>query len=217
MRVIEKISLIINESYRWRNRELIINPSKGEKEPEKLNFFRLFKRNIISILICSSLTYFFQNIINSNLAGYLISALSIFVGLFTTVLILFFDKYLTHKTNVDASGKDNEIILTERLKVKNFSTRFIFITLETILIAIVLIALLSSPLIFDDFFKEDFNSYTFKIGFPQSIIMIGLILVIAIKVFILLLFYKLAARLLFIFGSLGEYMFSVLNNKIKNI
>lgn len=217
MRILEKISLIINESYRWRNRELLINPSKGEKEPKKLNFCRLLKHNIILILICSSLTYFFQNIINSNLAGYLISALSIFVGLFTTVLILFFDKYLTHKTNVDTSGKDNEIILTEKLKVKNFSTRFIFITLETILIAIVLIALLSSPLIFDDFFKEDFNSYTFKIGFSQSIIMIGLTLIIAIKVFILLLFYKLATRLLFIFGSLGEYMFSVLNNKIKNI
>jgi hypothetical protein len=217
MRIKEQIALIINESYRWRNRELLINPSKGEKEPEKLNFFRLFKHNIILILICCLLTYFFQNIINSNLAGYLMSALSIFVGLFTTVLILFFDKYLTHKSNVDSSGKDNEIISTEKLKVKNFSTRFIFITLETILIAIVLIALLSSPLIFEDFFKEDFNSYTFKIGFSQSIIMIGLILVIAIKVFILLLFYKLAIRLLSIFGSLGEYMFSVLNNKIKNI
>lgn len=217
MKILSKIKLILTESYRWRHRELIINPTEGQLEPKPLSVLTLLKNNVILLAGCFFLTYFFQNLVNSEIAGYLINALSIFVGLFTSVLILFFDKYLSYKTNTEVTQNENESNKIERLKVKNFSNRFLFITLETILIAIVLIALLSSPLIFGGFFKEDFRDYYFEIGYDQFFVCLGLILIVSIKVLTICFFYKIALRLLFIFGSWGEYMYSVLNNKIKNL
>lgn len=215
MKILKNILLIINESYKWRNRELLI--SKGGNQLKKLTFWGLIRNNLLLFITFSTLIYFCPNIINTDLAGYLINALSIFIGLFTTVLILFFDKYLIHRTNIESNNKNNETIHLEKIRVKNFSTRFVFITLETILIAIVLIALLSSPLVLGDFFKEDLSLYFFKVGLKQIIIFLGLGLISLIKLLTLVLFYKLGIRLLFVFGSLGEYMLSIFNNKIKNI
>ncbi|MBN9285640.1 MULTISPECIES: hypothetical protein [unclassified Flavobacterium] len=218
MKILDNLLLIINESYRWRKRELLISKKNEETESKKLSLFGVLKNNILYFIMFGSITYFFPNLINSDLAGYLINALSIFVGLFTSVLILFFDKYLTHKANIQSSKEDNESVLLEKIKVKNFSTRFVFITLETILIAVVLIGFLSSPLVFKDFFKEDVKTYYFKFENNNAIILfLGLSIIYIIKSLTLLLFYKLLSRLLFIFGSLGEYMFSVFNNKIKKI
>lgn len=215
MKIFKNIFLIIKESYRWRNRPLVI--STTESEAPELNIKKAIFNNTVGIILFSIIVFFFQNIINSELAGYLINALSIFIGLFTSVLILFFDKYLIHKANMESKPIANESMQIEKIKVKNFSEKFVYITLETILIAVFLIALLSSPLVFGDFFKEDFRTYNIKVGFNQTIIFLGLVIVAGAKIFTLLFFYKLIIRLLFIFGSLGEYMFSIFNNKIKNI
>lgn len=216
MSLFENISRIINESYKWRNRDLLVK--KGESKDIKLGFFDLLRKNIFFILVFFVFTFFFQNIINTELAVYLITALSIFIGLFTSVLIMFFDKYISHKSKTSSLNVDsNETVQLEKLRVANFSIKFISITLETILIAISLIILLSSPLLFGDFFKKNIFDHTFKFGLIEGILFLGFVLISVIKTLTILLLFKLCFRLFFIFGFLGEYMFAVLNNKIKNV
>jgi len=105
MEIKKNVLLILKESYIWRNRELL-EPTVGFIEP-KLTLLKFFKHNLILFIISLGLSFVLYSYINEGFAGYLISSLSIFVGLFTSVLILIFDKYLNQKKEFDNLGVRN--------------------------------------------------------------------------------------------------------------
>lgn len=215
MKIKENIKLILKESYRWRNRELL-EEKKGFVEPA-LSRKALFKSNFILFVISIAISLYFGVFFNSDFAGYTITSLSIFIGLFATILILVFDKFISNK-NLD-NLKDASSDLKLNLKrTKNFSRRFVFISLEGLLIAICIIILLLFPLMLKDSFTIDILKYRFSfsdIDLDTSICFLKNLVVLIIRVLLVVFFFKFFKYLFIIFGYLGEYIKGVFDNKVK--
>ncbi len=216
MKIKKNIGLILSESYRWRNRNLI-EPA-GFTEP-KLSWKNFVKYNIVIFAISTPLSLVIYEFINEDFAGYVISSLSIFVGLFTSVLILIFDKYLSMKKIYEETINPSDNVTTSQKKIRNFSMQFVFISLESLLIAVTLIALLLLPLLFKDRYLENVFSYFFVqiedwtatniTTFFVNILSCGS------RIFIVMLLYRFIKYLFYIFGSLGAFLLGVFKNNIR--
>ena len=81
-----------------------------------------------------------ENGINRDFAGYIIAALSIFIGLNINLIIMIFDKF--NSTNFDVSNKPY-IDKVRLLKRRNFFMQYTSLTAYSIILSIVLILFLS--------------------------------------------------------------------------
>jgi len=216
MKTKKNIGLILSESYRWRNRNLI--ESSGFVEP-KLSWTIFIKYNIFIFTVSTLLSFVIYEFINEDFAGYVISSLSIFVGLFTSVLILIFDKYLSMKKIYEETVNPSSNVTVSQKKIRNFSMQFVFISLESLLIAVTLIALLLLPLMFKDRYPENVFSYFFvKIEDWNRLNITNFfvnILSCLSRIFIVMLLYKFIKYLFYIFGSLGAFLLGVFKNNIR--
>lgn len=217
MKIITNILLILKESYVWRNRELLV-PATGFIEP-KLNLINFIKNNSILFLLAILLSSLLYPYINEGFAGYLINSLAIFVGLFTSVLILVFDKYLNQKKEFENRRSINSNLSTDQKKLQNFSRQFVFIALEALLIAVSLIAFLLLPLVFKQNYLVNIVHYDFvelrcwnwstlKIFFKNSLFFLS-------RAIIIFLLFKFIKYLFFIFGSLGSFLKGVFDNHVR--
>lgn len=216
MKIKKNIGLILSESYRWRNRNLI--ESAGFVEP-KLSWKKNFKSNAPIFFFSVFLSLIIYDFINEDFAGYVISSLSIFVGLFTSVLILIFDKYLSMKKIYDETVNPSSNVTASQKKIRNFSMQFIFISLESLLIAVTLITLLLLPLLLKGRYLENVFSYFFVNFEDWTISNITTFFVNTLscvsRIFIVLLLYKFLKYLFYIFGSLGAFLLGVFKNNIR--
>lgn len=88
--------------------------------------------------------------------GYIIAALSIFIGLFLSMIISIFDKFRTLDFAIQNMTESKRAVL---IKTKNYFKQFTTLTTYAILIAILTIVLLS-VLFFTDFFNHSTNIYS---------------------------------------------------------
>lgn len=111
---------------------------------------------LVSFVISCLLVFFLKKGFSESFAGYIISFLSIFIGLFTTIIISLFDKSDTlqdkineqlrlHKNNLEDSNK-----LSWLYKSTNYLKKFTALTSYSIYLAIVLIFLLIFTLLFSE-------------------------------------------------------------------
>lgn len=216
MKIRKNIKLILAESYKWRNRELI--EPQGFIEPV-LTRKSFIKSNLLNFTISFVFSFLFFQFINDDFAGYVISSLSIFVGLFTSVLILIFDKYINQKKEFDAIKNPSAIANVEQHKLRNFSTQFVFISLESLLIALTLIALLLIPLLLKERYLINITEYNFEnfenVNFENTTNFFVNIISISSRTFIIMLLYKYIKYLFYIFGSLGAFLMGVFKKNIK--
>lgn len=216
MKINKNIALILSESYRWRNRNLI--ESAGFVEP-RLSTNNFFKSNALIFFVSMPLSLAIYEFINEDFAGYVISSLSIFVGLFTSVLILIFDKYLSMRKIYENTVNPSANITASQKKITNFSMQFVFISLESLLIAVTLIALLLLPLLFKDKYLENIFSYLFvkSEDWTRANITNFFVNTLACgsRIFIVMLLCKFIRYLFYIFGSLGAFLLGVFKNNIR--
>jgi len=214
MRIKKNIKLILNESYRWRNRKLI--ESKNFKEPN-LTFIKFLLSNVYYLVLGLIISIFFRGFFNSNFAGFAITSLSIFIGLFTTVLILIFDKYLNHSKRNNLEDA-NPAILLDYKRTKNFSRKFVFVSLEALLIAVSVIILLLIPLMLKEGFLIDILKFKFVRGWPDFL-SIGLffsnLLILFTRILLVILLFKFFKYLFIIFGFLGAYIKGVFEDNVN--
>jgi hypothetical protein len=101
------------------------------------------------IIIAILVSIFIKKGFSDEFAGYIISGLSLFVGLFFTFLITLYDKFKSidfsqyHKS---VNENNNKI----GIKLKNFFTKISVLTLYSVLISIISILLLSVTLLFSE-------------------------------------------------------------------
>ena len=192
--------------------------SSGFVEP-KLSWKFFFKSNAPMFFFSVFLSLVIYEFINEDFAGYVISSLSIFVGLFTTVLILIFDKYLSMKKIYEETINPSSNVNVSQKKIRNFSMQFVFISLESLLIAVTLIALLLLPLLFKGRYIENVFSYFFVNFEDWTISNITTFFVNTLscgsRIFIVMLLYKFLKYLFYIFGSLGAFLLGVFKNNIR--
>lgn len=216
MQITKNIKLILHESYRWRNRELI--EPIGFVEP-KLNLKSLIYSNLLLFITSLVLSLLLFKYINDSFAGYVIGALSIFVGLFTSVLILVFDKYLEQKKAFEINRTPSANSVLAQKKLANFSRQFVFISLESLLIALSLIAFLTIPLLLKEEYLKNVIDFHFvryeEIKINQIILFFVNFFSLVSRTFIIMLLYKFLRYLFHIFGSLGAFLLGVFKNNIK--
>lgn len=111
---------------------------------------KLFFTRFQVLSLCISVAYLFLTIdkvaFNKDFINYMITSFSIFVGLFVSILIMFFDKL----SSLKAPGNNvNELIIYRHSR--NFFYQFTYLTTYNIFIAILLLVLLIIPLLFDGF------------------------------------------------------------------
>ncbi|WP_268225699.1 hypothetical protein [Sinomicrobium oceani] len=173
------------------------------------------RENILFSLIGIALSLFTQKVFNDTLSGFFITALSIFIGLFSTVLILVFDKFVNHSFKKKKKTTDKE--KTDYLRTRNFSKKFVFISLESLLIATSLIILLMIPLALGENFSRNIFNYSFTCSFKREYLTNFTINLFSIftRALLIILLYKFFKYLFYIFGALGAYFKGVLEEKVN--
>lgn len=211
MKIRKNIILILKESFKWRNRDLL---EKKNNDPPQLTFKNILKSNIYYIIFAIIISLFVNNLFkDEKISTFLITLFSILICFIVPALTLIFDKFLGR--NIE--NKENRISNKDEFtRTKNFSRKFIFILLESLLICFTLIVLLLLIVMFNDFFIIDIIKYRF-VTISKDSILIGVknFFIITFKIIIITLVIRLFVFIFYLLGALGEYMKGVLDGKTK--
>jgi hypothetical protein len=211
MKIRKNIILILKESFKWRNRDLL---EKKNNDPPQLTFKNILKSNIYYIIFAIIISLFVNNLFkDEKISTFLITLFSILICFIVPALTLIFDKFLGR--NIE--NKENRISNKDEFtRTKNFSRKFIFILLESLLICFTLIVLLLLIVMFNDFFIIDIMKYRF-VTISKYSILIGVknFFIITFKIIIITLVIRLFVFIFYLLGALGEYMKGVLDGKTK--
>lgn len=137
---------LLNEAWSYQYKEI------GEKEEvNKENKPYLFFSNFqfVIIIVCILLIIIKTDGFGNEFSGYIISSLSLFVGLFFTFIIVLYDKF----KSIDFSKHKKDINLKlyhEGVRMKNFFKKITILTLYAILLSLICIVLLCASLLFPD-------------------------------------------------------------------
>ena len=210
MKIRKNIILILKESFKWRNRNLL----EKNNDPPQLTFKNILKSNIYYIIFAIIISLFVNNLFkDEKISTFLITLFSILICFIVPALTLIFDKFL--ERNIE--NKENKISNKDEFtRTKNFSRKFIFILLESLLICFTLIVLLLLIVMFNDFFIIDIMEYRF-VTISKYSILIGVknFFIITFKIIIITLVIRLFVFIFYLLGALGEYMKGVLDGKTK--
>lgn len=136
---------LLNDAHKWEYTEINDNKEKSQKRKPKL-FFTRFQWLIV--LISVGCTLLCPNGLSSDFAGYIISGMSLFIGLLFTLVVTLFDKF--KDTDFEKYKKANNADLYPLgVRLKNFFKKSIILTLYTAIIAIVCILMLALILMSD--------------------------------------------------------------------
>lgn len=141
---------LLSEAHKWEYTEINDNrESSAAKKPKCYYTTAQWILLILSVLIVVLRT----SSISEDFAGYIISGLSLFVGLLFTIVVSLFDKF----NNIDfkAYNKDvNADLYPKGVRLKNYFKKTIILTLYTAILAIVCILMLSITLLFEIMSEE---------------------------------------------------------------
>ncbi len=136
---------LLSDAYKWEYTDINDNKrvSLSKKPKVFLTKFQwaLFMVGVLLVIFCPSA-------FEQDFAGYIISALSLFVGLLFTLVVSLFDKF----SNTDFSKYKhsvNEELYPFGVRLKNFFKKTIVLTLYIAVIAIVCILLLTFTVLCD--------------------------------------------------------------------
>lgn len=169
---------------------------------------------LLSLVVAGSTLFLLPKGFSDNFAGYIISFLSIFIGLFTSIVISMFDKSKGLFQDYERKSPDEQANIK---KTRNYLVQFTGLTSYSIFLAILLIVLLTMVLVHDKF-KVDISNYHLIFSFQgwnkDSILLF-------IKVTILCLHRFLIVYLLLNFFTITMYSttsyFSFLLSEYKNL
>lgn len=176
---------------------------------EKPKFF-LSDIQWILLIGCIFINFKLDKGLSKDLIGYIMSAFSISVSLFISLLVSIFDKFENINFLEKNISEDDKIRLIQK---KNFFKRFISITSYLIFLSILIILLCSINYLFSIDISIDYRDFTidiYKIDIGKTIISL-IIIIYRIVLYYLLMSYLLLT--LFITSSSYEYYISEINRK----
>lgn len=136
---------LLKDAHKWEYTEINDNKEKSLQKKPKLFFTRF---QWVLVLLSVGCTILCPNGLSSSFAGYVISGMSLFVGLLFTLVVSLFDKF--NDTDFEKYKRANNADLYPfGVRLKNFFKRSIILTLYTAIIAIVCILMLALILMSD--------------------------------------------------------------------
>jgi hypothetical protein len=181
----------------------------GDRKPPKLYFSNIqWFLLLLSVLSLLKLKYG----LSKDIIGYVISAFSISVSLFMSLLVSIFDKF--EKTDFATYQKTEEEITRLKQK-KNFFKRFISITSYLVVLSILVIVLCSLAYIFNLFTKEiSITSLTSELSKVSIIVMLKYLLLLLYRIILNYFLLNYLFLTLFVASSAYEYYISELDRRI---
>ena len=134
-------------SFGHKYQYFVITQSEENNKKNKPSLY-FSKYQFVIILVSLFIVLFNRSKFSEDLSGYIISALSLFIGLFFAFIFTLFDKYKSKYTEEFLSSATEEDESLNRKNI-NFYKKVSYLTLYAILIAILTIILFSFNLIFD--------------------------------------------------------------------
>ena len=127
---------LISDAHYWQYTDI-----NGIGKKPRL-YFSSFQ--IIFLVLSISLSLSMDKNFNKDFVGYLMATLSIFIGMFLTIIISMFDKF--QNINFPTSEKDRELMSHDEenslVQIKNFFKKFTALTFYSIIISILCILFL---------------------------------------------------------------------------
>jgi hypothetical protein len=199
------VSVLLKEGTRWEFEKIL---TSGEKLTNRqIRRLSWCKRIVLFIPSCLCF-YLLKNGLNENSIGYAISALSIFIGLFASLIITMYGRFL-QMPKLD--GTEIDAVRVENIKVTNFIKQFTFVTGKNLLIATTIIALMSLVLVFPTNLSNNIFDYTpvhslTKLTWHNFLLFFNVILIIIIRGGILYLIFDFFILLLYSLGALFSFL-----------
>lgn len=195
------IRSLISDAHRFQYSEITDAKSASEKRKPILYFTKL---QWFFILVSIILASFIQDGFSISFAGYIISGLSLFIGVFFTFLISLYEKF--KNINFSKNNKNvSEIKNISVVKQLNFFKKLSVLSLYSVLLSVLLILLLSLTLLFGQFFSSEIDilvffsslkcyslyniSYTFLLFFYRAITLYFLLNFVLVALFIISAYY----------------------------
>lgn len=139
---------IFREAERLQNHDLAGN---------KITKPKVTHTHLVSFFLGVAAALFLKRGFSDNFAGYTISFLGIFIGLFTTIIISLFEKKDQMISKYELSDQNEKLRL---VKFKNYQLQFTALVSYSIVIALLIICLLFGVLLFSQS-RADLRNYTF--------------------------------------------------------
>lgn len=144
---------LIKDAHEYQYADIADTKEQKEAKKPKVFFTKIQWIILVSSVAVNIILY---NGYNKDFCGYVISGLSLFVGIFFTFIIALYDKF----NNIDfpqfhISVSEDKCKIGIRLK--NYFKKTTVLSLYLIILSIICILLLSCTLLFDSFFNQDLN------------------------------------------------------------
>lgn len=208
IKTFDNLRKICLKSFEWRHRDLSSNGGSA------VSFSIVTRFNICVVLTASFLSLFVINV-SDDLVNAILTFTSIFATLIIPVLILVYDKFAkdpnSHLTDIEKKSEG----AVDRLRLfKAFTNRYIFVTLENIILSVLIIILI---LVYKAFLPGFFscNVFAYSLDFEwkdQSInIFCHILFEVIFKIIFLTLLIKFIYFLFFSIGAIGDFFISVMD------
>lgn len=170
---------------------------------------------VVSLIIASVSLKLLPTGFSDNFAGYIISFLGIFIGLFTSIIISMMDK---SKSMFEKYDDKNALEKTQTRQLRNYLVQFTGLTSYSIFLAIILIILLSLVLLHNgfksDIWNNDFVKHKEEINLTSVFLFFKRMILIVHRFFIV--YYLLNFFIITIFSITSYFSFLLTEyNKLK--
>lgn len=144
---------LIKDAHKYQYADIADTEEQIEEKKPKAYFT---KTQWIILVLAVAANIVLREGYNTDFCGYVISGLSLFVGIFFTFIIALYDKF----NDIDFS--QFHITVSEDkcnigIRLKNYFKKTTILSLYLILLSIICILLLSCTLLFDSFFNQNIN------------------------------------------------------------
>lgn len=183
----------------------------GNKQP----ITKRIARPVVFSIVSCFLTFYY-NIITSAFIDYIKDIVSIFVGLFLTVLVFAYDRFdfkhpslSQNEDDTNADKRSSNIQKLQTIRMYNYAKKFIYAIEFNIITGTFLLGILVLPLDFPSLFNIDFSDYTIAkdiISINAFKIFVKLLLVFVIKAIALFLVLLIFYYTLYAVTHLEKYM-----------
>lgn len=186
---------------------------KNEELEKKKPCLFFSKMQWLFILFSIGLNLFLTNGFSEDFTGYIISGLSLFVGLFFTFVIMIFDKFqcIDFSKYHYSYNKDNYPI---GVRLKNYFKKVTVLSLYVIIISILLIILLSLTLLFTEWLNMPTNLIDFFDNIKLEAKVFHKIIVLAYRMIVFYFLFDFILITLYLVSSIYDFIISEYN-KVK--
>jgi hypothetical protein len=206
LKVRHYINVLFREGTEWEYKELL--PS-SDTQPISRRKYSWRKRGVLLLPSCI-IFYFLKTGFSNDFMNYVIYALAIFIGLFTNLIVVLYQRYSTITPKIETEQTSHLAMLNNR-KMKNFIRQFTFVTGKNLLIATAIIVLISIFMLFQSLAKFYVINYRFvehvsEINYQSIVFFLKGCLSTTIRMIIIYALIDFTILLLYSLGSLFAFL-----------